>query len=158
MTTRSIGQQLVERLDPLRSPTAQVDGTWGRVAVSTRDVDRLGVMVEEIVIDRLPGSMSPDVLRRRLEDLAARVDYLPEWLTVVEHDPARTGALMRSAPPRRVENHRQYFELRVSRIRSARFCRFDQPPEADPRAAVPFLLDRRTVASLVDDLIAALSA
>jgi hypothetical protein len=90
--------------------------------------------------------------------MAEQLDYLPERLALVEHDPARTGALMRSESPRWTGQDRAYFELRVERNREASFRRFRQPPGSEEREAVPFLLDRTTLARLADDLMSTLIA
>ena len=142
MSSRQTGQDLVAQLPDDGASTVRIEVPWGRLEVITTDTDRLGVMVRAVQIDRLPGSVHRATLRGHMQDLAEQVDYLSERLTLVEHDPARTGALMRSAPPREVSGERHYFELRVEKNRAARFARFRQPPGATDREQLPFLLDR----------------
>lgn len=158
MTGRQTGKDLVAQLAEDGAGLTRLEGAWGRLELLTDDIDRLGVMVREVRLDRLPGSVPIATLRRRLQHLAERVDYLSERLILVEHDPARTGALMRSAQPREVGSERHYFELRVEKNRAARFARFRQPPGADERELLPFLLDRHALTRLVDDLLTAVTA
>jgi hypothetical protein len=130
----------------------------GRITLHTADTDRLGVLVESILVDQVPGACSAKQLRRRLLALGRKLDYLAESLVLVEHDPTRTGALMRSASPHQTGAHRDYFELRVERNRDASLRRFRQPPGGGERAVLPVLLDRDTLARLIDDLLSALAA
>ncbi|MFQ5766445.1 MAG: hypothetical protein ACE5ID_00445 [Acidobacteriota bacterium] len=150
----SLGQEAVERLKPAGGTTLEIKGTHGRLHLEVDDADRLGVMVRSIHLDSVALSLSARQLKSRLEDLALRVDYLPERLSIVEHDPDRTGAILRSSPPHRSGAARDYFELRVSRRLGLHFQRYRQPPGAGPRRPLPSLLDRRTLARLIDDMAA----
>ncbi len=154
----STGRRLLERLEARGGPVTEIRRPGGRVRLRCADADRLGVLVEAILVDQVPGEVGAGQLRERLEALSRRVDYLPERLALVEHDPARTGALMRSERPHCAGASREYYELRVERNRNAAFRRFRQPPGAAGRVAVPVLMDRETLARLVDDLMSALAA
>lgn len=156
MTPRNFGERIIKKLTA-GSKGARLEGRWGRIEIETADIDRLGVLVREIRIDRLPGPSAASALRQRLRELAERLDYLPERLVLVEHDPARTGTLMRSLRPRGIAGERVYFELRVEMDRSTHFRRFRQPPGGVGREVTTILLDRHTLAHLVDDLMAAVA-
>jgi hypothetical protein len=155
---KGIGKDLLDRLAARGGPVVAIHRPEGRLTLRMSDADRLGILVAAIEIDRVAGRLPARTLHRRLEQMAEQVVYLPERLVLVEHDPARTGALMRSAIPRWSGADRAYFELRVERNREASFRRFRQPPGSKEREAVPFLLDRTTLARLVDDLMSALAA
>ena len=156
MSSGPFGEKIVDRITD-SAGTAQLADHRGRVEIDAEDTDRLGVLVREIRISGVKARHERNVLRRRLKKLEKSVDYLPEGLVLVEHDPARTGALMRSDRPREVGGQRHYFELRVEKNLDARFGRFRQPPGAADRHPVSTLLDRRTLARLVDDLLAAVA-
>ncbi len=158
MSPRQIGRRLVEQLTGDGEGRGRLEGKWGRLEVAVTDIDRLGVMIREVRLDRIPGVVRAPTLRRRLERLAERIDYLSERLILVEHDPDQTGALMRSERPREVAGELHYFELRVEKDRVTQFARFRQPPGAAARKPLPFLLDRHALARLIDDLIAAVTA
>ncbi|MFQ5670425.1 MAG: hypothetical protein ACE5HD_07910 [Acidobacteriota bacterium] len=157
MSAPSAGQELVEQVISQGVRTAVCRKAGVRVSLSTGDADRLGVLLESIRIDRIPGTLSRAMLRRRLLKLAEKLDYLPEKLALVEHDPERTGALMRSDSPRWRGEDREYFELRVEMNRATTFQRFRQPPGGLPRQSAAILLDRTNLARLVDDLVAAVA-
>jgi hypothetical protein len=158
MERQGIGAELIESLPAAGGSEVEVRQRGGRLTLRARDADHLGVLVESIEIDRIPGWLAAAALHRRLARLAERLDYLPERIVLVEHDPSRTGALMRSASPRRSGGDRVYFELRVERSRDAALRRFRQPPGGAHREAIAFLLDRETLARLADDLMTALNA
>jgi hypothetical protein len=153
-----IGKELLDSLAAGGGPEVTIRRPGGRLTLRTSDADRLGVLVTALEIHHVAGRLPARALHRRLEQMADRVVYLTERLSVVEHDPARTGALMRSASPRWTGPDRVYFELRVERNREASFRRYRQPPGSEEREAVPFLLDRTTLARLADDLMSALAA
>jgi hypothetical protein len=154
----SLGNDLVQRLDAGTGPETEIRGTGLHVRLRTADNDRLGIMVLSIRFDGLSGSTSAADLRERLVLLTEKVDYLSEALQLVEHDPARTGALLRSTEVRQVGPDREYFEMRVERNRDTVFSRQRQPPGGSDRTQVPFLMARKMLARLVDDLAAALDA
>lgn len=155
---RSAGHELIEDLQPGEAGQSVVKRPGFRVRLLAPEIDRLGVLLEAIKLDHVRGRIGDQALRGRLKTLSDTVDYLSERLILVEHDPARTGALLRSENPRQVGEDRDYFELRVEKDRSAAFRRYRQPPGAADRHPVPILLDRPTLARLVDDLLAALTA
>ena len=153
-----IGKELVEQLSREGCKAATLQRAGARITLQVADSDRLGILLQSIQIDRVRGEMDTGTLRRRLKALGKRVDYLPERLILVEHDPARTGALMRSETPSLVGPDREYFEFRVEKNRASTFHRFRQPPGSVDRVPVPTLLDRSTLARLVDDLLTAVKA
>jgi len=155
---KGIGKELLDSLAAGGGPEVTIRRPGGRLTLRTSDADRLGVLVTSLEIHNVEGRLPARTLHRRLEQMAERIVYLPERLVLVEHDPMRTGALMRSASPRWSGPDRAYFELRVERSREASFRRFRQPPGSEEREAVPFLLDRTTLARLADDLMSALIA
>lgn len=154
----SLGSDLIERLDAVTVPDVEIRGTALRARLRTADSDRLGIMVIAVEFDSLSGAIPAAALRERLLRLTERIDYLSEPLQLVEHDPARTGALLRSAEVRQVGSDREYFEMRVEMNRDTAFSRLRQPPGGSDRTQVPFLMTRETLARLVDDLAAALDA
>jgi hypothetical protein len=154
----SLGNDLIQRLEDGAGPDVEVRGAALRARLRTADSDRLGIMVMAVAFDRLAGSIQAADLRQRLLRLTERVDYLSEPLELVEHDPARTGALLRSAKVQQVGPDREYFEMRVEMNRDTVFSRLRQPPGGSDRSQVPFLMTRETLARLIDDLAAALGA
>lgn len=154
----SLGNDLVQHLDAGTGPDAEVRGSGLRARLHTADSDRLGIMVITVKLSGLSGTTQAADLRQRLIRLTEQVDYLSEPLQLVEHDPARTGALLRSAEVRQIGPDREYFEMRVEMNRDTVFSRLRQPPGGSDRMQVPFLMARKTLARLVDDLAAALDA
>lgn len=154
----SLGNDLVQRLDAGAGPDAEVRGVGLKARLHTADSDRLGIMVITLEFAELQGTTAAADLRERLLSLTEKVDYLSEPLQLVEHDPARTGALLRSAEVRQIGPDREYFEMRVEKNRDTVFSRLRQPPGGSDRMQVPFLMARKTLARLVDDLAAALEA
>jgi hypothetical protein len=153
----SLGNSLIQRLDSGAGPDVEIRDDALRARLQSADSDRLGIMVIAVTFTGLAGSIQAADLREQLLHLTETVDYLSEPLQLVEHDPARTGALLRSAEVRQVGPDREYFEMRVERNRDTVFSRLRQPPGGSDRTQVPFLLARETLARLVDDLAAALN-
>ena len=136
VTKMSIGQKIVAQLATGEASSITVNSLHGRLLVRTTDADRLGVLLQSVRIDRVQGKLSADELRQRLQCLSKQVDYLSEKLALVEHDPERTGALMRSETPRRTANDTEYFELRVEKDRTVVFHRYRQKAAKKQRRPV----------------------
>lgn len=154
----SLGNDLIQRLDAGSGPEVEVRGAALRTRLCTADSDRLGIMVLAVTFDGMARSIEAADLRQRLLRLTEKVDYLSEPLQLVEHDPERTGALLRSAEVREAGPDREYFEMRVEMNRDTVFSRLRQPPGGSDRTRMPFLMTRETLARLIDDLAAALDA
>ena len=154
----SPGNDLVQHLDAGTGPDAEIRSAGLRARLHTADSDRLGIMVITLALSGLSGTTQAVALRERLIRLTGQVDYLSEPLQLVEHDPARTGALLRSVEVRHIGPDREYFEIRVEKNRDTVFSRLRQPPGGSDRTQVPFLMARKTLARLVDDLATALDA
>jgi hypothetical protein len=157
-TPDSPGTDLVQHLDEGAGPDVDLQCETFRVHLRTADQDRLGIMVSAVEFRDLIGTIQAVDLQERLLGLAEVLDYLSEPLCLVEHDPAHTGALMRSSEIRQVGSDRDYFEMRVEMNRDTLFSRFRQPGDGRERSALPFLMTRKNLARLVDDLAACLDA
>ena len=146
------GNEMISSLDADPGGKVRLEYQGLDIILTTAETDRLGVMVTELALNGIRELADPG-LHDRLQALTRRLDYLSEPLRLVEHDPASTGALLRSSEPRHRGDCREYFELRVQRTGHSAFARFRQPAGSLPRTPMPFLLDRETLARLIDDLV-----
>lgn len=149
---KHIGNEMISSLDAAQGGTVRLEHQGLDIILTTAETDRLGVLVSELALNGIRALADPG-LHHRLQALTGRLDYLSEPLRLVEHDPVSTGALLRSSQPRRRGDSREYFELRVQRTGHSAFTRFRQPAGSLPRTSVPFLIDRETLARLIDDLV-----
>ncbi len=145
---RQIEQTRQQRLagdspDPVLS--ADVEG--GRVRCRVGRIDEIGCEVERIEVESPP---TADVAERA-RAIAGRVTYLLEPLELIETDQEASSALVRSAPPWRNGETREYYELNVT-PQAVNLQRFRKEPGKD-RDPVPMQVTRQAVTRLAKDLV-----
>ena len=90
-------------------------------------------------------------LRQVAQQLASRLIYLLEPITPIEIDEDQVTVQLRSNPPLRDEDGRQYYELLVSRS-GLRLCRYRQAAEKS-RENIPADLTREILCRLAEDFL-----
>jgi hypothetical protein len=115
------------------------------------EVDRFGCQIECFHLRRLG---DPDeILSTRAHHLTDQATYLFENLRLVECEPERERALVRSATVQNAGNSIGYYEadLHGDQVDFARFVR----SRGHRREKIPFILTKEAMARLVDDLVEA---
>ncbi len=105
-----------------------------RAVVDVVDMDRLGVRVSRVRVERA----APVDVAREAEDWPDRLRALPEVIAPVEVDPRLGGATFRTEPGE-VDQH-EYFEVEI-RGRDVDLRRHRAPP-GEEREAIDFTLTR----------------
>ena len=151
-------QKLAEWRPPRegRHNLAVPDERTGWVVLLTAErQDDLGCALWEMVLER--GREPPDPgasVGVWAERIAARVTGLLEPLTVLEIDPSRNEALLRSVEPSRRKDDLYFYELLCTGTRRVQVRRYRASHEGKRREQIPFALTHEAVAKLAADLAA----
>jgi hypothetical protein len=115
--------------------------------------DRVGCQLSEFSLVR--NAPSPDGLTMTswAEGIARRVTGLLEPLKLLEADPDRKQALLRSTAPTRKGDLARYYELQLTGTTKAALRRYEADLEkGTPRKAIPFSLTHEVMAKLAGDV------
>jgi hypothetical protein len=123
-------------------------GTGVRLSVEV--LDRLAVALWEAEV--VPGKAPARTLADQANHIAGRVTGFMEPLKVLEVDPARGQALLRSVEPARRESDRLYYEVLLNADGRAAVRRYQGSLDKTGRQQIAFTLTREAVAKLVGDL------
>jgi hypothetical protein len=129
-------------------------GSGWAVELQADRCDELGCRVWEVTLRRTrkpasPSSALQDWANRAVE----RVTSLLEGLRVVEVDPQRNEALLRSSTPARRERTVSYFEILLRGTKSATLRRFHAYQEpGHRREQISFPITHEALAKVVADL------
>ena len=136
--------KLDEALDAVQgSGSVQIERRGGSATVEVEDVDRLGVRVRRVRVDRDRDWDIADTARRLPQTLRS----LPEPVVPQEVSPQLGGAILRTDPER--YDGERYFEVEVGR-RSAEVRRV-RVSEGE-RASEDWTLTREQLGRLLDEL------
>ena len=129
-------------------------GSGWAVELQADRCDELGCRVWEVTLRRTRKTEIKTVALQDWADRAAkRVTGLLEGLRVVEVDPGRNEALLRSSTPARRDEMVSYFEILLGGTKSAtlrRFCAWQEPGHR--REQISFTLTHEALAKVVTDL------
>lgn len=109
----------------------------------------------------MAGDHSDAPLEMLAQEISERVTYLWEPLALIERDPERGKAQMRSAPPLVEDEIIEFYEAQLSRQDGSpriRFIRYRQANRQARRTRVPITLTHEVFRRLVDDLATTLRA
>jgi hypothetical protein len=126
---------------------------WG-VTLTVERADQLGCLVWELALKRTPpASHNGDALAAWAERIAGRATGLLEPLKVVEVDPVRREAVLRSASPVERGEELYYYEVHLYGVGAATLSRYrSQRLGSAKREQVGFALTHEAVAKLAVDL------
>lgn len=96
----------------------------------------------------------PEALRAWADRLTARVTYLMESLTVLEHDRDRGTLEVRSQSPSRRNDRRTYYEAWLRRDGTLTLGRVSYDEATRARAPIPCQMTVEVLERLADDLVA----
>ena len=146
--THSIPGALDEALDGIDgSGTAEVERAGGRAHVDVEDVDRLGVRVRRVRVER---DADWDI-QERADALPDRLRTLPERVKAQEVAPELGGAILRTDPE--AYDGERYFEVEVGkRAAEVRRVRVEAAGAERTRSADDWTLTREQLGRLLDEL------
>ncbi|MFQ5864184.1 MAG: hypothetical protein ACE5IW_03035 [bacterium] len=128
--------------------------------VEIEDFDRFSFQIGKLELKNTAKfkvvKLTADGLKKRAEDLAAKVTYLLENLALVELDSVNLLAQIRSVSPYEEIDLLTYYEIIIDSQGSIRFGRFQQHP-SQPRLQIPFKLTEDVFERLIDDFAEAVS-
>lgn len=134
--------------------SAQVSLRHVRCALS--DVTSLAVNVDSLVLETTElAAARIDELEDISNRLSARVHYLLEPIGPIEVDADTCTVQLRSTPPQKDDDGRNYYELLVRRGGELSLRRYRKEP-GQPRRTIPATLTREVVVRVVGDFCAVL--
>ena len=155
----TLAETLLEKLSSWHPPadagrhsmTAAVPAAGVEVTVTADRVDSVGAVVREIEVTRTTPAADPTPVADRAARVAGRVRGLSENLRVLEVDPTRDEAVLRSDEPAARGADRDYYEVVLSGSGGASVKRYHATPGAR-REAVAFPLTHDTIARVAGAL------
>jgi hypothetical protein len=137
-------------------PVADETSGWA-VNLTVDRYDDLSCALWEITVQRTktPAATNTLTLENWAKGIAAKVTGLLEPLQVVEIDPQRAEALIRSNQPTRRGEALYYYELLLKGTRQALVRRYQAPKQDGRREQIPFTLTHEVLAKFAADLTVA---
>lgn len=157
----NFGEKILARLADWRPPvgagasiTVPDEAAGWTFTVESNRNDELGCLVREIGWSRTTAASAPADLQDWANTMAARLSGVLEAVEVIEVDPARKEAVLRSARVTRRGSSILYYEVLLRGTQSATLRRYQAAHEAKPREQVAFALTHEAIARLADDVTA----
>src|SRR4051812_46827306 len=134
----------------------QVDCDDGRIEADLVAVDAIGCSFQTLGLStsRLADTSLED-LKTISDALISRLPYLLDPIGIIEADPDRCSAQMRSNPPQKGEDETSYYELMVRRGGDITLSRYTKK-SGQLRQIIPANVTREVLTRLADDFVAAL--
>jgi len=108
--------------------TLEAAAAGQRLAIHLAELDSLACGFTSLALESQPlASAGIDQLKQVSEKLAARLTYLLEPISPIEHDAEQCVVQLRSSPPQRDEDRTSYYELLVSRGGRLSLVRYTKP-------------------------------
>lgn len=157
----SLRQQLASELQRLA-------GSRAAATVSVSDGSGMQMQVEFTAVDSMSCSFAQielfvpsmqqaafDALKAWADSLAKRITYLLEQIGPLEYDPAAGQVLIRSAPPDKLPDGTQYYEIVLSSQSGGNFRlrRFRSTKGQAGRDPVDITVTHEVLLKLADDLV-----
>jgi hypothetical protein len=128
------------------------DASGWTVSLAADRSDELGCLLWEVTLHRTRPPAAAQTLKSCADAVARRVTGLLEKLQVVEVDPPRGEALLRSDQPLRRKDGLFYYELLLRDTCDATLRRYKVPADGSRREQVTFALTHESLAKLVQDV------
>jgi hypothetical protein len=161
MTLRQQLSQELSRLVGAPSPgtVTVTDASGVRMQVDFTAVDSMSCSFSqiELFVPTLQNAQF-DALRNWADNLSQRLTYLLENIGPLEYDPAAGQVLIRSAPPDKLPDGTQYYEIVLSSHSGGNFSlrRYRSTKGQPGRSAVDITVTHEVLLKLADDLVATL--
>lgn len=162
----SLRQQLAAELQRLA-------GTLSPATVGVSDANGIRMQIEFTAVDSMSCSFAQielfvpnmqqaafDKLKDWADSLARRITYLLEQIGPLEYDPAAGQVLIRSAPPDKLPDGTQYYEIVLSSQSGGNFSlrRYRSTKGQPGRDPVDITVTHEVLLKLADDLVNTLPA
>lgn len=143
-------------------------GTSSPATVTVSDQSGIRMQVDFTAVDSMSCSLTQielfvpsmqnaafDALRTWADDLSRRITYLLEHIGPLEYDPAAGQVLIRSAPPDKLPDGTQYYEIALSSHSGGNFSlrRYRTTKGQPGRDLVEMTLTHEVLLKLADDLV-----
>jgi hypothetical protein len=153
----TLSQEFEDALRSVTGPQAVAARVPPRsVRCDLSEVTSLAVNVGALTLETSElATAGVDQLEDLSRELSARVNYLLEPIGPVEIDADACTVQMRSMPPQKDDDGRNYYELLVRRGGELSLHRYRKEP-GQPRTAIPATLTREVLVRLVGDFCAVL--
>lgn len=153
-------QQLLEReltnIGTGGAATVEIDAGQRRVQCDITERNTLAVTLTRLSLTTSELAQADAARLERLgKALAARLTYLMEPISPIEHDAAACVVQLRSTPPQRDDDGRSYYELLVRRGGEIALSRY-RKENAGARQPIAATMTREVLLRLVKDFDAAL--
>lgn len=159
----SLRQQLAAELQRLvgarASTTVTVSDAGIQMQVEFTAVDSMSCSFAQIQLF-VPSLQQAafDKLKAWADSLAQRITYLLEHIGPLEYDPAAGQVLIRSAPPDKLPDGTQYYEIQLSSSAGGNFAlrRYRSTKGQPGRDQVDITVTHEVLLKLADDLVSTL--
>ncbi|NOX36942.1 MAG: hypothetical protein GXO78_05335 [Calditrichaeota bacterium] len=125
--------------------------------VKFKDIDKYGIVVDYISIQKLSPILDVDEINRRLEQQAdaiqKRITYLLEDFKLIEIDRMSKRAQLRSYPPYKKENSKYFYEIVLDEGVKIHFQRYQYSMDEKRYEKITSQLTLEIFARLIDDLV-----
>lgn len=122
-----------------------------RLTCDLVDVHPLACQFERLAVATAQlAEASPDQLQALSDRLAARITYLLEPISPIEHDDEGCVIQLRSNPPQKEDDGTRYYELVVRRGGELALCRYQKQP-GQVRQVIPATVTQEVLLRLVGD-------
>ncbi len=125
--------------------------------VKFKDIDKYGIVVDYIAIQKLSPILDVEEINRRLERQAdaiqQRITYLLEDFKLIEIDRMSKRAQLRSYPPYKKENSKYFYEIVLDEGVKIHFQRYQYSMDEKRYEKITSQLTREIFARLMDDLV-----
>jgi len=156
MTLRTEFEHELNQLGAGGTATVDVSSGSRRLTCDLAERNSLAVAFQalRVATPELAAASSSD-LERLAKALSERLTYLMEPIRPIEIDADACVAQLRSSPPQRDDDGRNYYELTVHRGGEISLCRYRKEP-GTPRHQIPATVTREVLLRLADDFEAVL--
>jgi hypothetical protein len=152
----SLNRKIDDALDATVAPgPVVIENDTRRVTLDVVASGPVGLAFSTLTIAALtPEDRTSESLASWAESLAARVTYLMEPLTLLEHDPGAGELVLRSHSPTARGDVRAYYEIRLDRNGTLMLSRVAFDEATRRRRPAPCQMTREVLERLVDDCVA----
>jgi hypothetical protein len=154
----TLTQQFEGALRAARGPqTVTASEGPRRICCTLSEVTTLAMNIDLLILETAElAAATLGQLEALSQDLSGSINYLLEPIGPIEVDADTCTVQMRSTPPQKDDDGRNYYELLVKRGGAISLMRFRKEPQ-QPRVPIPATLTREVLVRLVNDFCSALN-
>lgn len=130
--------------------------------VKFKDIDKYGIVVDYILIDKTTPIMDVDIINKKLEshssEIQNKITYLLEDFKLIELDRMNKRAQLRSYPPYKEEDSKFYYEIVLDEANRIHFQRYQYSSSKKRYEKITSQFTLEIFERLVNDLVSILKS